>query len=114
MNGFLAYRRRPPAEPSAREIDFARRWLARRGVAVSLPTRLAVHPDRRPLRGALRMASLREAVQATAPAMYTLPVLFDIFGEGRQPPAFTGLLIGYVALCLALQCAGPIALSRRK
>ncbi|WIX77849.1 hypothetical protein QRX50_41700 [Amycolatopsis carbonis] len=40
MSGFLAYRRRPPAEPSTREIDFARRWLARRGVAVSLPTRL--------------------------------------------------------------------------
>ncbi|MEV4597162.1 hypothetical protein AB0K15_07150 [Amycolatopsis sp. NPDC049253] len=263
MNGFLAYRRRPPAEPSAREIDFARRWLARRGVAVSLPTRLlcirigahsvapsawlrtvaiyavlavggavgyqslqelpGVHgremtsavtlffviaglqvgwwrarrlrernlaasvphrligvarpkgvvdgwfgataattfaggaflalavfaavPEARTWAwswlGLLAVGAIctgvivvatsrepvlaeddaslaagellrREAVQATAPAMYTLPVLFEVFGEGRQPPAFTGLLIGYVVLCLALQSAGPIALSRRK
>ncbi|WIX77850.1 hypothetical protein QRX50_41705 [Amycolatopsis carbonis] len=41
-------------------------------------------------------------------------MLFDVFGEGRQPPAFTGLLIGYVALSLALQCVGLITQSRRK
>ncbi|MEV6902987.1 hypothetical protein [Amycolatopsis sp. NPDC051372] len=40
MKESSAHRRRPPAEPSWREIDLARMWLARHGIAVSLPTRL--------------------------------------------------------------------------
>lgn len=56
----------------------------------------------------------REAIQRTAPAGYSALVLFDVFGEGRQPHAYTTLLIGYVALCLALQCAAAITQRRRK
>lgn len=40
MKEFLARRRRPPAEPSAVEIGAARKWLARHGAEVNLPTRL--------------------------------------------------------------------------
>ncbi|WP_326834208.1 hypothetical protein VSH64_04665 [Amycolatopsis rhabdoformis] len=262
MKGFPAYRRRPPAEPSSREIDLARRWLARRGAPVSVPTRLlsiriAAHtapstwlrtfplhavlalaagvgysslqylpgvagremteaiplvfvlaaiqlslwrarrvrernlaatvPHRRtgiarPIGvvdgwsaataattflggaalalamavavpgawtyawswlGLLAVGALctavvvgatvrepvlaeddaslaaagvlrREAVVAAMPAMYAVPVLFDVFGGNRQPAAFTPLLLGYVALCLVLQLGAALAQRRWK
>ncbi|WP_329059457.1 hypothetical protein [Amycolatopsis sp. NBC_01480] len=56
----------------------------------------------------------REAILASTPAIYSVPVIFDVINEGRQPHAFTGLIVGYVALCLALQAAVIIAQQRRK
>ncbi|WP_328608377.1 hypothetical protein OG943_04440 [Amycolatopsis sp. NBC_00345] len=56
----------------------------------------------------------REAIQGTLPAMYSVPVVYDIVGEGSQPHAFTTLLLGYVALCIVLQAAAAIAHRRRK
>ncbi|SEP00773.1 hypothetical protein SAMN04489732_103195 [Amycolatopsis saalfeldensis] len=56
----------------------------------------------------------RQAIATTIPAIYSVPAAFDLVGEGRPPHAFTGPILGYVALCLALQTGVAIAQRHRK
>ncbi|MCS7480491.1 hypothetical protein ACFFQW_33515 [Umezawaea endophytica] len=46
------------------------------------------------------------------PAMFAVPVVFDLF-EGKQPSAFTGVLIGYVVLSVGLQLVAVVVHSRQ-
>jgi hypothetical protein len=47
------------------------------------------------------------------PAMFAIPVLFDMLIENRQPAAFTGLPAGYAVLSVGLQVIAMVHHRRR-
>lgn len=51
---------------------------------------------------------------ALFPAMFAIPVLFDLISDNRQPHTFTWLLVGYAALSVGLQTVGIILNRRRR
>ncbi|HWO63174.1 MAG TPA: hypothetical protein VNO31_24385 [Umezawaea sp.] len=53
-----------------------------------------------------------ENATVALPAMFAVPVVFDLF-EGKQPPGFTGVLIGYLVLAVGLQAVAAVLQSRR-